>query len=104
MLPRVGVSEVVGVAVETFVVQGVRVKRGGAGRWKTCADLVRCAGCWVSGVDECRRLVDVAGCCEACVQLVRLAGCCEACGHWAEHGMVAMSVLLSEVICMSGGG
>ena len=73
-------GEVVGVAVETFVVQGMRVKRGDTGRCKSGAALVRYAGCSVSGVDECRRLVDVVGCCEACVQLVRVAGCCEACG------------------------
>ena len=79
MLARVRINEVVGVAVETFVVKGVRVKRGDTGRCETCVDLVRYAGCCVSGVDECRRFVDVAGCCEACVQLVRPVGCCEAC-------------------------
>ena len=58
-------NEVVGVAVETFVMQGVRVKHGDTGRCETCVDFVGYAGCCVSGVDECRRFDEVAGCCEA---------------------------------------
>ena len=74
-------NEVVDVAVDFFVMRGVGVKHGDTGRCETCVDFAGCAGCCVSGVDECRRFVDVAGCCEACVQLVRLAGCCGGCGQ-----------------------
>ena len=45
--------------------KGVVVKHGDTGRCEICVDFVGCAGCCVSGVDECRRFVDVAGCCEA---------------------------------------